>query len=111
MADCLFCKIAKREIPSEIVFEDEETVAFRDIKPMAPLHVLVIPKEHVASIAEADPATIGRLGRTAAAIARDAGYAEKGYRVVANIGADAGQTVRHLHFHVLAGRHLGWPPG
>jgi histidine triad (HIT) family protein len=109
--ECLFCKIAARRIPSQVVLEDDDVVAFRDVNPMAPLHVLVIPKRHVASIAEAAPHTIGRLGAAAARVARDAGYAARGYRVVANVGPDAGQTVGHLHFHVLAGRSLGWPPG
>ena len=111
MAVCLFCRIAAHEIPSKIVLEEQDVLAFDDVNPMAPLHVLVIPKRHVGSIAEADPGTIGRLGAAAALVARDAGYAERGYRVVTNVGADAGQSVAHLHFHVLAGRSLGWPPG
>jgi histidine triad (HIT) family protein len=111
VAECLFCKIAAHEIPSEVVHEDEHVVAFRDVDPRAPLHVLVIPRRHVTSIGEADPETIGRVGAAAAKIAGDAGYAEKGYRLVTNVGPDAGQSVPHLHFHVLAGRHLGWPPG
>jgi histidine triad (HIT) family protein len=111
MADCLFCKIAKHEIPAKVVHEDDHLVAFHDVNPMAPLHVLVIPKRHVASIDEADVDTIGRVGAAAARVARDAGYTERGYRVVANVGPDAGQSVAHLHFHVLAGRRLGWPPG
>ena len=110
-AECLFCKIAAHEIASRIVLEDDDVVAFHDVNPMAPLHVLVIPKRHVGSIADADAGVIGKIGTAAARIASDAGYAERGYRVVANVGPDAGQTVRHLHFRVLAGRHLGWPPG
>lgn len=110
--DCLFCKIAAGEVPAEIVHQEADLVAFKDINPKAPLHVLVIPREHVDSLREADdPLLLGRLAQTAARVARDAGYAERGFRVVANSGADAGQTVRHLHFHVLAGRHLSWPPG
>jgi histidine triad (HIT) family protein len=111
MADCLFCKIAKHEIRSDVVLEDEDVVAFKDINPMAPLHVVVIPRRHVASVAEADAATIGKVGAAAAKVAKDAGYLERGYRVVTNVGPDAGQSVAHLHFHVLAGRTLGWPPG
>ncbi len=110
-AQCLFCKIAAHEIPSQIVHEDDDVVAFTDVAPMAPLHVLVVPRRHVASIADADAGTIGKVGTAAARIARDAGYADRGYRIVANVGPDAGSTVRHLHFHVLAGRPLGWPPG
>lgn len=111
MADCLFCGIVAREVPSQIVLEDEHILAFNDVHPRAPLHVLVIPKRHVASIADADAATIGRVGTAAARVAREAGYAERGYRVVTNAGPEAGQTVGHLHFHVLAGRTLDWPPG
>lgn len=111
MAECIFCRIASHEIPSGIVHEDDDVVAFNDLNPMAPLHVLVVPKRHVASLAEADGALAGTVVAAAAKIARDAGYAERGFRVVANVGPDAGQTVAHLHFHLLAGRHLGWPPG
>ncbi len=111
MADCLFCGIAAREIPATIVHEDDDVVAFRDLRPVAPLHVLVIPKKHVASLAEADASLAGTVAAAAARVAREAGYAERGYRVVANVGPDAGQSVAHLHFHVLAGRALGWPPG
>lgn len=111
MADCLFCRIAAREIPAQIVFEDDHVVAFKDIDPKAPLHVVVIPRSHVASIAVADAAILGQVGSAAARVAQDAGYAERGYRVVANVGPDAGQSVGHLHLHVLAGRALGWPPG
>ena len=109
---CLFCRIVAGEIPAAKVYEDDDVVAFRDINPQAPLHVLVIPREHVASLDEAaDPALIGRLALMAARIARDEGYAARGYRTVINTNADAGQTVFHVHLHLLAGRKLGWPPG
>ena len=110
--DCVFCGIAAKTIPATVLYEDETVLAFRDLNPRAPLHALVIPKVHVASLADAtDPAVVGRVALAAAAVATAAGYGERGYRVVANTGPDAGQTVAHLHFHVLAGRPLGWPPG
>ena len=93
------------------MLEDDEVVAFDDLSHRAPLHVLVIPRRHVASLDEAGPELAGRVAVAAATVARDAGYAERGYRVVTNVGPDAGQTVPHLHLHVLAGRRLGWPPG
>lgn len=109
---CLFCRIVRREIPAKIVWEDEHSLAFRDIDPKAPTHILVIPKVHVASLNEADDAaTIGRLALAAAAIARDEGIADSGYRTVINTGAGSGQTVFHLHLHLLGGRRLTWPPG
>lgn len=113
MADqCLFCRIVRKEIPARIVHETEDTVAFADINPQAPLHVLVIPRAHVASLDEAtDAAQIGRLALVAAEIARREGVAASGYRTVINTNADAGQTVFHVHLHLLAGRRLGWPPG
>jgi histidine triad (HIT) family protein len=113
MADqCLFCRIVRKEIPAKIVHETDDTVAFADINPQAPLHVLVIPREHVASLNEAtDPALVGRLALVAADIARREGVDASGYRTVINTNADAGQTVFHIHLHLLAGRRLGWPPG
>lgn len=93
------------------MYEDGEVVAFKDVRPVAPFHVLVIPKRHVASLAEADAGLAGKLGATAAKLAADAGHRERGYRVVTNVGPAAGQSVEHIHFHVLAGRGLGWPPG
>lgn len=113
MADqCLFCRIVRGEIPARLVHETEHTVAFADINPQAPLHVLVIPREHVASLAEAkDPAMVGRLALAAADIARREGVEAAGYRTVINTNADAGQTVFHLHLHLLAGRAMRWPPG
>jgi histidine triad (HIT) family protein len=108
---CLFCRIVRGEIPAKIVREDEHTVAFRDIDPKAPTHILVIPKEHVASLDEAtDPTLVGRLSLAAAEIARSEGLTD-GYRTVVNTGAGAGQTVFHLHLHLLGGRKLTWPPG
>ena len=110
--DCLFCRIVRGEIPARLVAESESCVAFRDINPQAPLHVLVIPRAHVASLNEAsDAAQLGELSLMAARIARDEGYAAEGYRTVVNTGPAAGQTVFHVHLHLLAGRPLRWPPG
>ena len=110
--DCLFCRIVRREIPATVVFEDDHVVAFRDINPQAPTHVVIVPREHVASLNDAaDAVLIGRLSLTAAKIARTEGVAESGYRTVVNTNRDAGQTVFHIHLHLLGGRHLGWPPG
>ncbi len=109
---CLFCRIVRGEIPAKIVRQDEHTVAFRDIDPKAPTHILVIPTEHVASLADArDPELVGRLMLAAAEIAASEGVTKGGYRTVINSGADAGQTVHHLHVHLLGGRKLTWPPG
>lgn len=111
-SDCLFCRIVAREIPATIVAEDEHCLAFRDIAPKAPTHVLVIPKDHVATLDVARDATmLGRVLLMAAEVARESGIAEEGYRTVVNTNAGAGQTVFHLHAHVLGGRHLSWPPG
>jgi histidine triad (HIT) family protein len=110
--DCLFCRIVRGEIPAQIVAETDDCVAFRDVDPQAPVHVLVVPREHVASLSEArDPAMVGRLALLAARIADDAGIAQSGYRTVINTNGDAGQTVPHIHLHLLGGRHMGWPPG
>lgn len=112
--DCLFCKIVAGVIPATVVHRDERTVAFRDIDPKAPLHVLVIPVDHhpdAAAIAEADPALLGEMIGTAKRIAADEGVAEGGYRMVLNTGADGGQTVFHAHLHLLGGRRFSWPPG
>jgi histidine triad (HIT) family protein len=112
--DCLFCKIVEGEIPVDLVHESERLVAFRDINPQAPLHVLVIPREHVASLdaaAEGHGDLLGEALLVAAEIARREGVAAGGYRTVINTGADGGQTVHHLHVHLLGGRELGWPPG
>ena len=110
--DCLFCRIVRREIPAQLVAETDDCIAFRDINPQAPLHVLVIPKAHVPSLNEATDATqVGKLSLLAAEIARREGYAEQGWRTVINTGANAGQTVFHVHLHLLAGRPFRWPPG
>lgn len=110
--DCLFCRIASGEVPAGLVAETEDAVAFRDISPKAPLHVLVIPRRHIASLNEADDAQLlGRLLALAANVARDEGIAESGYRIIINTRADGGQTVDHLHIHVMGGRHMEWPPG
>jgi histidine triad (HIT) family protein len=114
MTDCLFCKIAKREIPASIVYEDGDLVAFNDINPQAPLHALIVPKRHIASLntlTAADDGLIGAMARCAAKLAADRGYADHGFRTVFNTNADAGQTVFHVHMHVLAGRRFNWPPG
>lgn len=112
--NCLFCKIASGEIPSSKVFEDDVCVAFNDITPQAPTHILIIPREHIDSLDKAEDnhgATLGRLLLAAGHIARDKGFAENGYRVVINTNADGGQTVFHLHVHLLAGRTFVFPPG
>jgi histidine triad (HIT) family protein len=112
MADCLFCRIVRKEIPANLVAETDECLAFRDISPQAPVHVLVIPKAHVDSLAGVtDPLAAGRILLLAAEVARTLGVVESGYRVVFNTGADGGQTVPHLHAHLLAGRAMAWPPG
>jgi histidine triad (HIT) family protein len=115
MADnCLFCKMVARDIPTEIAYEDDDVFAFHDISPQAPLHVLVIPKRHIATINDlesADRDVVGRLFLAAKKIAADNDLAEPGYRVVMNCNAAAGQTVFHIHLHLLGGRHLSWPPG
>jgi len=111
---CLFCKIVRREIPAKILFEEEDLLAFADIAPKAPTHALVIPKRHLVSLDEAEAADATLLGKMLLAcqrVAREAGIASSGFRVVANAGPDAGQTVFHLHFHVLGGRAMAWPPG
>ena len=112
--DCLFCKIAAGEIPSTKVYEDELVYAFRDIEPQAPVHVLIIPKEHIKSaneLNEENAQIVAHIYAVAAKIAKAEGVAEKGYRIVNNCGEDGGQTVGHLHFHLLGGRSLAWPPG
>lgn len=112
--DCLFCKISSGDIPADLVYETEDVVAFRDINPQAPSHILIIPRKHVATINEmtvGDIADVGKLFLAAGKIARDEGIADDGYRVTMNCNAAAGQTVFHLHLHLLGGRTLGWPPG
>ncbi|MCE9683811.1 histidine triad nucleotide-binding protein [Halomonas alkalisoli] len=112
--DCLFCKIIKREIPADIVFEDEHVLAFNDINPQAPTHILITPKQHIATlndIEEADLALIGRLQYTAARLAKERGFADDGYRVVMNCNDQGGQTVYHIHMHLMGGRRFTWPAG
>src|SRR5215472_7586985 len=117
MEDCLFCKIADGRIPGTIVYRDEEgdVVAFKDINPAAPHHILFIPKRHIGSMAELtveDGELLGKLFAAMTSVARELGLADpdSGYRVVSNVGPDAGQSVQHLHFHLLGGRQFGWPP-
>ncbi len=112
--DCVFCQIVTGELPAERVYEDEETLAFSDLRPRAPHHLLVIPKRHVDSLASTrddDWAAVTACLHTVQRVARDRGLDDAGYRVVANIGSDGGQTVHHLHWHVLGGRLMTWPPG
>ena len=112
MSDCLFCRIARGEIPSDVVYEDETYFAFRDINPQAPVHVLIIPKEHIATVNEIDNADLaGGLILKAKEIAQSLGVDRSGYRFVLNCLADGGQEVFHVHGHLLAGRKLTWPPG
>lgn len=114
MADCLFCKIAAGEIPSKKAYEDEQVQAFYDIDPQAPVHVLIIPKKHIESalaLAPEDDAMLAHMFRVAQKLAKELGVAEKGFRLVFNTGAEGGQSVPHLHMHLLGGRNLGWPPG
>lgn len=115
MADCIFCKIAQKEIPSTLVYEDDQVVAFKDLEPQAPVHVLIIPKKHVESILAltADDKELAAhiLVDVIPQLARTLGVEEKGFRVVANTGEEGGQSVKHLHFHLLGGRSLQWPPG
>ena len=113
VAECIFCRIARGEIPAQLVYEGAEVVAFRDLNPQAPAHVLVIPRRHLPSLHEpgADTALLGTLLASVREVAEGAGIDASGYRVVINTGADAGQSVAHLHLHVLGGRGMGWPPG
>ncbi len=110
MSDCLFCKIGAGEIPSNVVYEDDELLAFRDISPKAPTHILIIPKKHVASLADttdAEAALLGKIQILARQLAEKEGIAESGFRVISNSGADSGQEVPHLHYHLVGGRKLG----
>ncbi len=113
-SDCLFCKILAGDVPAELVYESNEAIAFRDINPQASSHVLIIPRQHIETINDLGPgdaALVGNLFLVAQQIAKDEGIAENGYRVVMNCNSDAGQTVFHLHLHMLGGRRLNWPPG
>ncbi len=114
MSECLFCKFVRHEIPTQIVYEDEQAFAFRDINPQAPIHILVVPRTHVANLAEMTHEHEGLMGHllwVCAELARREGIEPEGYRVVANTNANAGQSVYHLHLHLLGGRTMGWPPG
>ena len=114
MPETIFAKIIAREIPADIVYEDDQTLAFRDVNPQAPVHVLIIPKKPLANLLDAQPddaLLLGQLMQAAVHVARTLGIADSGFRVVANVGPDAGQSVDHLHLHLLGGRHLTWPPG
>ncbi len=114
MSDCIFCKIAAGEIPADLVYEDELVVGFRDLSPQAPTHVLLIPRKHIANINELQPEDepiIGRLYSAAAKVAKQEGFSEQGYRTVINCNDDGGQTVFHVHLHLLGGRRMSWPPG
>jgi histidine triad (HIT) family protein len=114
MSSCLFCRIASAEIPAKVIYQDADLVAFEDINPQAPLHCLIIPRRHIATLNDMTPedaALVGTMQYRAAQIARERGYADGGFRTVINCNADAGQTVFHIHLHLLAGRRFGWPPG
>lgn len=111
---CLFCKIAKKDVPATIVYEDDELMAFRDIRPQAPTHMLIIPKEHFATIndtSESEQQLLGKMILRAKAIAKEEGFSEQGYRLVFNINPGGGQEVYHIHLHLLGGRQMTWPPG
>ena len=114
MDDCLFCGIIEGKIKGDLVYQDNSVVAFRDIGPKAPLHLLIVPRKHIPTVLDITPEDgplIGEIYAVAAKLARDNGLADRGFRVVVNCGADAGQTVFHLHYHLLGGRQFGWPPG
>ncbi len=114
MSDCIFCKIVAKEIPSTIVYEDDQILAFNDVNPVAPVHVLIIPKQHISSVTELELENVDLVGHiflTSQKIAKELGIDENGFRIVNNCGDDGGQTVGHIHFHLLGGRQLQWPPG
>ncbi len=114
MTDCIFCKIAAGDIPATTLYNDSDVLAFRDINPEAPIHLLIIPRRHIATLndlTETDAALVGRMHLAAKQLAAELGVAESGYRIVTNCNRDAGQLVFHIHMHLLAGRELGWPPG
>ena len=114
MTDCIFCKIVAGEIPTAVVYDDDQVLAFRDIQPEAPVHIIIIPKRHIATLNDLTPADaelIGRMHLAARQVALDLGVADSGYRTLINCNRDAGQYVFHVHMHLLAGRNLGWPPG
>jgi histidine triad (HIT) family protein len=112
--NCLFCKIIAGEIPSKMVYQDQKLIAIEDVNPAAPLHLLLLPRKHIANVLDLlpeDDLLIGHLFRVASALAKERGYDESGFRIVTNTNADAGQSVLHIHFHLLAGRNMQWPPG
>ncbi|KXG78516.1 HIT-like protein [Fervidicola ferrireducens] len=112
--ECVFCKIVKKEIPAAVVYEDEDVLAFKDINPQAPIHLLIIPKNHLSSIMEVDENNgdiVKKIVKVAQSLARENNIDKKGFRLVVNTGDDGGQTVHHLHFHLLGGRFMTWPPG
>jgi histidine triad (HIT) family protein len=112
--DCIFCKIASGEIKADLVYQDDQVAAFRDLKPQAPVHILIVPKQHISSLAGVSAeheAVLGRVMVAASRLAEREGIARDGFRVVMNAGANAGQTVDHVHLHLLGGRGMGWPPG
>ena len=114
MSDCLICGIADGKIKANIVYQDEAVLAFKDIAPKAPVHILIIPRKHIVSVLDieaSDHGLIGRIFQVAGRLAREQGIADSGFRMVANSGADAGQSVSHLHYHLLGGRQMAWPPG
>ena len=114
MSKTVFERIIAREVPAKIVYEDDQVLAFRDLNPQAPVHVLIIPKKHISTVLEINPednALIGHLFKVASKIAKEKGIAESGFRLLMNTNADAGQTVFHIHLHLLGGRHMHWPPG
>ncbi|MBL4852141.1 MAG: histidine triad nucleotide-binding protein [Gammaproteobacteria bacterium] len=114
MSDCLFCKLINGDIPTDIVYQDDDVFAFHDVSPQAPIHILVIPKQHIATINDTDEshqAVLGKLVLTAKKIAKEQDIADNGYRLVVNCNQDGGQTVFHIHLHLLGGRSLSWPPG
>ncbi|MDS4069997.1 MAG: histidine triad nucleotide-binding protein [Candidatus Competibacter sp.] len=114
MSDCIFCRIAAGQIPATMLYDDGEVLAFRDINPEAPVHLLIVPRRHISTLndlSEADAALIGRLYLAGKQVAAELGVAERGYRTVINCNRDAGQIVFHVHMHLLAGREMGWPPG
>lgn len=114
MTDCLFCKICQKKVPAKVVYEDEKALAFEDINPQAPVHILIIPKKHIPTtleLGEEDNALIGHLFQVANRMARERNIAERGFRLLMNTNLEAGQSVYHIHLHLLGGRHMHWPPG
>ena len=110
MSDCIFCKIAAGEIPSNKVYEDDKMIAFKDLEPAAPVHVLLVPKTHADNVMKAEPALVGYMMGKVAEIAEKLGIKEDGFRLIINTGKDGGQTVQHLHIHLIGGKAMGWPP-